>query len=100
MPVPREESVRLLNEYIKNDRMIAHCYASEAVMKALALKPGENQEKWGTAGLLHDLDVEITAGDMKAHGLKTAEILGPMNYDPEIIEAIKMHNEEASAIPR
>lgn len=96
----RDESVKLLNEYIKNDKMIAHCIASEAVMKAVAARLGEDQCKWGTAGLLHDLDVEITDADMKLHGLKTAEILESKSYDPEIVDAIKMHNEEATGLPR
>jgi putative nucleotidyltransferase with HDIG domain len=100
MSVSREESLNLLNEHVKNDRMIAHCIASEAVMKAIAAKLGEDQCKWGTAGLLHDIDVEITNADMKLHGLKAAEILEEKNYDPEIIDAIKMHNEEATGIPR
>ncbi|HOP64442.1 MAG TPA: HDIG domain-containing protein [Spirochaetota bacterium] len=100
MSAQREESLNLLNEYVKNDRMIAHSIASEAVMKALAEKLGEDQCKWGTAGLLHDIDVEITNADMKTHGLKAVEILEAKGYDPEIIDAIKMHNEEATGLPR
>jgi len=96
----REETISLLKRYIQNDKMIAHCIASEAVMIALAEKLGEDKCKWGTAGLLHDLDVEITEADMKIHGLKSAEILESENYDPEIIDAIKMHNEEAAGILR
>lgn len=69
-------------------------------MRAAAERLGEDPDKWGTAGLLHDLDVEITAGDMRSHGLRSAEILRFMNYDPEIIDAIVMHNEEASGLPR
>jgi len=79
---------------------MAHSFASEAVMKALAARLGEDECKWGTAGLLHDIDVEITGADMKLHGLKAIEILEAENYDPEIIDAIKMHNEEAAGIPR
>jgi len=97
---PRDESLKILREYVKNERMIAHCLASEAVMKALAGRLGEDIEKWGIAGLLHDLDVEITEGDMKKHGLKTAEILESLDYDPEIIDAIMMHNEEATGKAR
>lgn len=100
MPISRKDSLRLLNEYVKNEKMIAHCIASEAVMRAIALRLGEDEDKWGIAGLLHDLDVEITSGDMKVHGLKTAEILRSMNYEPEIIDAILMHNEEAAGLPR
>ena len=52
------------------------------------------------AGLLHDLDVEITNADPKIHGLETARILEEKGIDAEIIEAIKLHNEEATNIPR
>ena len=100
MALSRDESINLLNEYVKNDRMIAHCLASEAVMKALAIHLGEDPEKWGTAGLLHDIDVELTDGNMKLHGEKAVEILNRKGVAPDIIDAILMHNEEASGIER
>ncbi|NLJ08316.1 MAG: HDIG domain-containing protein [Sphingobacteriales bacterium] len=96
----REESLQLLKEYIKKENMLRHCLASEAVMKALARKLGYDEHVWGLAGLLHDLDVEITEANPKIHGLNTAEILTELGYDPEMIEAIKMHNEEATGLER
>ncbi|MFH2094689.1 MAG: HDIG domain-containing metalloprotein [Bacteroidota bacterium] len=96
----REKALELLNMYIKNPRMISHCLASEAVLKAIARKLGEDEEKWGLAGLLHDLDVEITNADPKVHGLKTAEMLTETGIDPEIVEAIRLHNEDAVDILR
>jgi len=98
--INREEALSLLREYVQNEKMIAHSIASEAVMRALAKRFNEDESKWALAGLLHDLDVEITSSDMKIHGLKTAEILQERNFDPEIIDAIKMHNEEATGLPR
>ena len=100
MTISREESIILLKQYIKNERMFAHSLASEVVMRAIARRLGEDEQAWGTAGLLHDIDVEITSADMKTHGLKAAEILEEKGYTPEIIEAIKMHNEEASGLLR
>jgi len=100
MTTPREESIALLKKYIKNDKMIAHSLASEAVMRAVAKRLGEDEHQWGTAGLLHDIDVEITNADMKTHGLRAVEILNEKGYKPEIVEAIRMHNEEASGVPR
>jgi predicted hydrolase (HD superfamily) len=50
----REEAIRLLKEYVKNERMLNHCYASEAVMRALAQRLGRDEEKWAIAGLLHE----------------------------------------------
>lgn len=94
----REEAITLLNEYVKNDRMIAHSLASEAVMKAIAVKLGKDSEQWAMAGLLHDLDVEVTNADPKIHGLETVKILTEKNIDSEIIDAIKHHNEDAEGV--
>ena len=69
-------------------------------MKALAKKLGEDVEKWGLAGLLHDIDVEITHADPKIHGVKGAEMLEKEGYDPEIIDAIRTHNEMATGLER
>jgi len=96
----REEAYTLLKSYISKDNMIRHCLASEIVMKALANRLGQNEELWGMAGLLHDLDVELTEADPKIHGLKTAEILEKEGYPSEITDAIKMHNEEATGMER
>ncbi len=91
----RDEALQLVKDYIKNEKMIAHCLASEAVMRALAEHLGEDIEKWGLAGLLHDLDAETTDYDMKRHGLETEKILREKGLDEESIEAIKLHNEDA-----
>jgi putative nucleotidyltransferase with HDIG domain len=100
MLIVREKAIALLHQYIKNDRMIFHSLASEAVLRALARRLGRDEEKWGLAGLLHDLDVEITHADPKVHGLETARILTEMGIDHEVVEAIKLHNEHATSLPR
>ncbi len=96
----RDQAVTLLHSYIKNERLLNHCYASEAVMRAMASRLEQDQEKWGLAGLLHDLDVELVNADPKVHGLETARILESYGYDPEIIQVIRMHNEEATGLER
>ena len=96
----RDEAVRLLEERIENPNMVKHCLASEAVMRALAVHMGENEEKWGLACLLHDLDAEETRDDFSSHGLRTYKILEERGVDPDIREAILMHNEAASGKPR
>ena len=78
MLLPREEALALLRQYIKNERMINHSLASEAVLKALARRLGKDEDKWAQAGLLHDLDVEVTNADPYVHGLETARILKEM----------------------
>lgn len=100
MTFTREKAVELLNQYIKNPNMISHCYASEAVMVALAAKLDRDKEKWGLAGLLHDLDVELVNADMYIHGKETARILQELHIDPEIIETIRMHNESSAGEKR
>lgn len=92
----REDALKLLRSYVFNERTIAHCLASEAVLRALARRFGEDEDRWGLAGLLHDLDVELTQGDMFSHALETARILKQHGLDEEITEAIMLHNEEAA----
>ncbi|MBU2650781.1 MAG: HDIG domain-containing protein [Bacteroidetes bacterium] len=91
----RQEALDLLRHYVKNERMINHCLASEAVLRAMAEKLGQDVEKWGLAGLLHDLDVEITNADPLTHTHETVKILREKGVDEEIIEAIRLHNEYA-----
>jgi len=96
----RADAIVLLEKYIQNPRMRNHCYASEQVMIALARRLGRDEEKWGAAGLLHDLDVELVNADPKVHGLETARILEELGYDSELIEAIRLHNTEATGLAR
>ncbi len=96
----RSNAIELLNEYVKSPNMLNHCYASEVVMKALAGRLGRDEDKWGLAGLLHDLDVELVNNDMYIHGKETARILSELNVDCEIIDAIRMHNETSAGEKR
>jgi len=91
----REEALTLLKEYVKNEKMIYHSLASEAVMRAMAKRLGEDEEKWGLAGLLHDLDVEITQADPKVHAMETVKILKEKGFDDDTLEAVMLHNEQA-----
>lgn len=95
----RKYYIDLLHKHIKNPKMIAHCLASEAVMRALARKFGENEDEWGYAGLLHDIDVENTNADPLRHGLVGAEMLAN-ELPADAVDAIKMHNEMATGIAR
>jgi putative nucleotidyltransferase with HDIG domain len=96
----REEAHKLLLDHVKNPKMLYHLYASEAVMKALARRLGRDEEKWGITGLLHDIDVEITNADPKTHALVAVDILRKAGLGEDMIDAIKMHNEMATGMPR
>lgn len=91
----REQALGLLNQHIQNPNMIKHCLASEAVLGALADRLGENREQWAMAGLLHDLDVELTNADLSVHGMESVRILQERGVDPVIVRAVMLHNEQA-----
>jgi len=98
--ITRDQAISLLKEHIGNDNLIKHCLASEAVMMALAQRLGEDREKWGLAGLLHDLDVEKVNWDLNKHTLETERLLREKGVDEEIILAVKFHNEQAHGVKR
>jgi putative nucleotidyltransferase with HDIG domain len=100
MAITREQSRELLQRYIRNEKMISHCLASEAVMRGIARRLGRDEEKWGLAGLLHDLDVEVTNAEPAVHGTQTEILLKDYDVDPEILDAIRMHNEYSSGKER
>lgn len=91
----REEAYQLAKSRFTNKNLFKHVLAVEAVMRGLAAHFGEDEDKWGLAGLLHDLDYEETQKDPDRHTLVTEELLAPYEIDAEIIEAIKAHNEKA-----
>jgi putative nucleotidyltransferase with HDIG domain len=67
-------------------------------MRALARRLGGDEDEWGIAGLLHDIDVELTEGDMNAHSRLGADLVREMGVSEEIAHAILCHN-EAHGIP-
>ncbi len=91
----RQQAYELARSKFSNQNLFKHVLAVEAVMRGLAAHFGEDQERWGLAGLLHDLDYEQTMNDPDRHTLVTEEILRPYHLHPEIIEAIKCHNDKA-----
>lgn len=88
----RDIALKLLNQYIKNQNLIRHSLAVEAVLKKFAQKFNENVEDWALAGLLHDLDWELTQNNPKQHTLISEKILKEAGLADHIIKAIKIHN--------
>jgi uncharacterized protein len=93
--ISREEAVELLYQHISSENMRKHCFASEAVLRALAKRLNRNENEWGLAGLLHDIDVEITKADPYTHGPYAEKLLIGKITD-EMLDAIVMHNEVAT----
>ena len=84
----REEAYDLLCEFNKTDSLIKHALAVEAVMRHFAALYGEDTDKWGIIGLIHDLDYEMYP---KEHCKKTEEIMRERDIDPEYIHAVISH---------
>jgi putative nucleotidyltransferase with HDIG domain len=84
----REEAYRLLTEYNQNQSLIRHALAVEGVMRYFARKRGEDEERWGVIGLVHDLDYERYPAE---HCRKTEEILRKENWPEEFIHAVVSH---------
>lgn len=89
--IERDEALALVREHISNDNLVSHSLASEAVLRAMARRLGHDEEQWGLAGLLHDLDAE-TEPDLATHTTRTVKILNDKGVNREIIEAIRLHN--------
>lgn len=96
----RDEALELLRRHMKQDNLIKHCLASEAIMRKLAKRFHEDPDFWGLAGLLHDLDFEMTKDTPEEHGNKTAEILRLEGFSKEFIQTIREHNAEGLGIER
>ena len=84
----REEAFDLLSKYNKNESLIKHALAVEGVMRYFARKRGEDEEKWGIIGLIHDLDYEQFPEE---HCRKTGEILEANDWPEEYIRAAVSH---------
>jgi putative nucleotidyltransferase with HDIG domain len=90
--ISREEALALMEQHIQQDNLRCHCLATEAIMRHLARGFGDDEDLWGLAGLLHDLDYAQTRDDMQRHGLVTESILKELGVHEEICRAIKSHN--------
>jgi len=87
----REEALKLVRDKVPEVNLQNHMLATEAVMRSLALRLGEDPEKWGLAGLLHDLDYKETIDDFPRHGYITSEILREVGISEELLDAIVAH---------
>ena len=84
----REEAYKLLQQHLKNKNLIKHSLAVEAVMRHFAALFGEDEEKWGIIGLIHDLDYERYPDQ---HCIKVREILTGEGWPEEYIRAVQSH---------
>jgi putative nucleotidyltransferase with HDIG domain len=88
----RQAAWDLLGEYTKSEGLRKHALAVEAAMRHFARKYGEDEEKWGIVGLLHDFDYEIHP-TLDKHPAEGAPILRERGYPEDVVRAILSHGE-------
>lgn len=91
--IAREEAFALLKEQVKDKNLIKHMLATEAIMRALAQRMDEDEEKWGITGLLHDIDYEETKEKPEIHSKIGAEYLKEQGFEDDLVHAVLAHNE-------
>ena len=82
----------LLKSNVVSSNLINHMLATEFIMRSLAERFGEDSDRWGIAGLLHDIDYDATAADMHRHSRVGSEMLRREGLDEEICHAVLAHN--------
>ena len=91
----RDEAVQLLEEWVENENLRKHMYAVEAAVRSYARERGEDEERWGLAGLLHDLDWEKYPDE---HPLRAVEELERRGYPPDVVHAILAHRSDFTGV--
>jgi putative nucleotidyltransferase with HDIG domain len=94
----REQTMEFLRRHVKTEMLLKHLIGVEAAMRGYARKFGDDPDRWGIAGLLHDFDWEIcpTPQDHPNFG---AQILRDHGYPEDIIRAVLTHGDH-TGIPR
>jgi len=87
----RDKALEIVQQYVKNKNLINHMIAAECVMRHFAPRFGGDVDEWGLAGLVHDIDVEMTKETPELHGIKGAEILRKNGFSETIIAAVVNH---------
>jgi putative nucleotidyltransferase with HDIG domain len=94
----RKEAIDSIKANVESENMFKHMLATEAIMRSLARRFGEDEEEWGLTGLLHDIDTELVEGDMKTHSKLGADLARELGASEAMAHAILCHN-EAHGVP-
>jgi hypothetical protein len=98
--IDRKKAQKLIDKYVTTDWLKLHMRESEVIMRALAKELDEDEDLWGIAGLLHDIDYDYVNKDPDRHGVEFERILEEEDIElpGEIMHAIKAHNEDSKRI--
>jgi putative nucleotidyltransferase with HDIG domain len=99
----REDALALVHEYTASESLRAHMLSVEAAMRAYAVKFGEDPERWGLAGLVHDFDYERfpngAHSPTEEHPAEGVRVLRARGYPEDVLQAILGHATYC-AVPR
>jgi uncharacterized protein len=91
----RARALGIVRKYAEKDTTVRHLVSVEGVMRALARHFGEDEHRWGLAGLFHDLDQDRTHDRLERHGHQSVEWLRAEGYDDEqVLNAVLAHMHE------
>lgn len=91
----RDRALHLLDEWVESDGLRTHMLAVEAAVRHYARLREADEELWGLAGLLHDLDWE---SDPEEHPLKAVEALRQEGFPQEVLQAILAHRSDFTGV--
>jgi len=91
LPITRAQAIGILKSQNPEEFDLIHYLMSEAVMREVALKLGEDPDYYGMLGLLHDVDWTLTKNDVSSHLTKAPEILRGADFNEEFIENVLSH---------
>ncbi len=91
LPISREEALKVIVEHNKDSQDMIHFLESEAIMRELATRLGEDVEYWGMLGLLHDIDWGTTKQYSREHLTKAPGILKHAGFDDDFIQTVLSH---------
>ena len=97
--ITNQQAQGLVSKYITNPITKLHLRETEIFMRALAKKFGEDEEKWGIIGLLHDIDWDLTKTNSTEHCIKCQGILKEAGASDFLIETIVSHGYSNEMIP-
>ncbi len=94
----REQAIALVHEWIQNPALRKHCLCVEAAMRAYARRFGEDEARWGLAGLIHDFDWERHP-DAERHPVQGVAVLRAQGWPNDVLEAVLGHADH-TGVPR
>ncbi|MBN1336040.1 MAG: HDIG domain-containing protein [Deltaproteobacteria bacterium] len=91
----RTAAYALVHSRLGDSHTFAHCLATEACMRALAGRLGQDVDLWGVTGLVHDLDLDVCQDDLSQHAEIGARVLEAAGAPAEMVHAVRAHNDKA-----